>query len=294
MFYTFAVQPDIFLSRADNVSVFTNNHKDLWGTLAKTIGLSLIKYNFVGDQNWRHNFPPYPVLDPIVGTCFLGGFLFSLGMLFRILRERLRTKRPDTELAVHAFLFAGFISMLAAEFLTNEGLPHALRSIGTQPFALLYATIPLLFLFRKASLSKGSTKVAIIITLALILWVSASWNIVKYFVFWRNRTEQHVSFNENYRNMAEYLVALPKETKKYVVPDSFIAVQPIRFLTDGRTENIEYVDKNTVITIPSVIVMQRYDPRVLTNIQKFMPASHEEHIDLHPGFGSDFTAIIVE
>jgi len=294
MFYTFAVQPDIFLSRADNVSVFTNNHKDLWGTLAKTIGLSLIKYNFVGDQNWRHNFPPYPVLDPIVGTCFLGGFLFSLGMLFRILRERLRTKRPDTELAVHAFLFAGFISMLAAEFLTNEGLPHALRSIGTQPFALLYATIPLLFLFRKASLSKGSTKVAIIITLALILWVSASWNIVKYFVFWRNRTEQHVSFNENYRNMAEYLVALPKETKKYVVPDSFIAVQPIRFLTDGRTENIEYVDKSTVITIPSVIVMQNYDQQMLTNIQKFMPASHAEHIDLHPGFGSDFTAIIVE
>ena len=293
MFYTFAVHPELFLSRADNVSVFTHNHKDLWGTLGKTIGLSLIKYNFVGDQHWRHNYPPYPILDPIVGTCFLGGLLFSLGMFVRILRTRLRTKRPDTELAVHAFLFAAFVSMLAPEFLTNEGLPHALRSIGTQPAAFLFATIPLLFLFRKASRSKGGTKVAIVITLALILGVSASWNIVKYFVFWRNRPEQHASFNENYRNMVEYLVSLPRETKKYVVPASFVAVQPIIFLTDGRTDNIEYVTKDTVIRAPAVIVMQSYDSRVLENIRKIIPEAHEEHVDLHPSFGSDFTAIIV-
>ncbi|MEI7749535.1 MAG: glycosyltransferase family 39 protein [Candidatus Moraniibacteriota bacterium] len=293
MFYTFAIHPELFLSRADNVSVFSHNHKDLWGTLGKTISLSLIKYNFVGDQNWRHNYPPYPILDPIVGTCFLGGLLFSLGMFLKILRARLRTKHPDTELVAHAFLLVAFISMLAPEFLTNEGLPHALRSIGTQPAVFLFATIPLLFLFRKASHSKGGTKVAILITLTLILGVSASWNIVKYFVFWRNRPEQHTSFNENYRNMAEYLVSLPKETQKYVVPDSFIAVQPIIFLTDGRTDNIEYVTKDTVIHTPSVIVMQGYDAQVIRNIQKIIPETREEHVDLHPGSGSDFTAIIV-
>jgi len=295
MFYEFVAHPEIFSSRSDSVSILEPaiNQGNFWGTLAKTISLSLIKYNFVGDQNWRHNYPPYPVLDPIVGTCFLAGLLFSLGMFFRLLRTRFRTKRPDTELGVHAFLFAGFFSMLAPEFLTNEGLPHALRSIGTQPFVLLFATIPLLFLFKRLSRAKGGTGIALAVSLVLILGTSATWNIIKYFVFYRNKPDQHASFNENYRNMATYLVSLPKETNKYVVPDSFIAVRPIVFLTDGRTENLEYVSQDTVIRSPAAIVMQRYDPRIFENIRQRIPSAYESRIDLHPGFGSDFTAIII-
>ncbi len=295
MAFVFLTQPDSFSSRTGAVSVLSPevNHGNLPGTLAKTVGLALIKYNFVGDQNWRHNYPPYPVLDPIVGVFFLAGFLFSVGMLIRILRERFRTGHPDTELTVHAFLIFGFLSMLVPEFLTDEGLPHALRSIGTQPFAFLFATIPILFLFRKMSRTHGGTKVALAMSLLFMLGVSAGWNITKYFILFRNHPEQHVSFNEDYRNMAEYLVSLPEETNKYLVPASFVATQPVLYLTDGRTRNLEIVNDDTVICAPAVLIPQREDPRILENIRTKNPDAYEVRIDTEPRFRSGFTAIII-
>ncbi|MEI6650315.1 MAG: glycosyltransferase family 39 protein [Candidatus Moraniibacteriota bacterium] len=295
MFYAFIAKPEIFDSRAAAVSIFEPaiNHGDFWGTLGKTLGLALIKYNFVGDQNWRHNYPPYPILDPIVGIFFLTGLIFSIKMLFSLLRDRIRTKTRDVELPVHAFLLIAFIVMLAPEFLTNEGLPHALRSIGTQPAVFLLATIPILFLFRKLFEKKSGSKVALAIPLILILATSAVWNLTKYFVFYRNQPEQHASFNENYRNMSTYLVSLPKEIHKYVVQDSFIAVRPIVFLTDGKTENLEYVSPDADFQTPAVVVMQRFDPQAFENIRTRFPAAYESKIDLDPGYGSDFTSIVI-
>ncbi|NTW30327.1 MAG: hypothetical protein HGB34_00490 [Candidatus Moranbacteria bacterium] len=295
MFYAFLTQPEIFSSRSSAISIFSPevNKGNLLGTLGKTVGLSLIKYNFIGDQNWRHNYPPYPLLDPIIGISFLSGFLFSIWMFFRIFMTRIRTGRTDSELATHAFLLVGFLVMLAPEFLTDEGLPHALRAIGTQPFVFAFATIPLVFLFRKASRSGGGTKVALAITLMLIFSVSAVWNVSKYFLLFANRPEQHAAFSESYKNMADYLISLPEETKKYVVPEYFVAVQPIVFLTDGKVRNLELVNSETVIRTPAVILQQRYDARIFENIHERMPSSYERIIDLKPGFGSQFTAIFI-
>jgi hypothetical protein len=295
MFYAFIAKPEIFDSRAAAVSIFEPaiNHGTFWGTLAKTLGLALIKYNFVGDQNWRHNYPPYPILDPIIGVFFLAGFVFSIKMICSLFRDRIHAKTRDVELPVHAFLLITFFVMLAPEFLTNEGLPHALRSIGTQPAVFLLATIPILFLFRKLARTKSGPKVALAIPLILLLTTSALWNTTKYFIFYRNRPEQHASFNENFRNMATYLVSLPKEDHKYVIQDSFMAVRPIVFLTDGKTENLEYVTPDADFQAPGVVVMQRYDPQVFESIRTRFPGAHESTINLDPGFGSDFTAIVI-
>ncbi|NTW13705.1 MAG: glycosyltransferase family 39 protein [Candidatus Moranbacteria bacterium] len=295
MFYEFVSHPEIFSSRSAAVSVFSPeiNRGNLWGTLTKTVGLSLIKYNFVGDQNWRHNYPPYPILDPIAGIFFLAGLIFSVKMFLQLLWNRFRTKDHDVELSVHAFLLLAFFIMLAPEFLTNEGLPHALRSIGTQPAVFLLATIPILFLFRKLAQAKGGTKVAIMLSLSLVLATSAMWNITKYFVFFRNRPEQHASFNENFTNMATYLVSLPKETHKYVIPENGIAVQPIVFLTNGLTENLEVVSGSTTFRSPAILIPQHYDPQIIGNIRTYSPAAYETDIDLDPGFGTGFKAIMI-
>jgi len=295
MFYLFATEPEIFSSRSSAISVFSPeaNGGNLPGTLFKTFGLSLIKYNFVGDMNWRHNYPPYPVLDPIVGTFFLAGFLFSLSMFVRLLGRRLREGKRDIELPVHALLVVGFFTMLIPEFLTNEGLPHALRSIGTQPFVFLFATIPLFFISRRIGKAKGGTKLSIITFMVLALAGSAAWNITKYFVFFKENPKQHASFNAEYRNMADYLLSLPKETRKYVAQSSFVAVQPILYLTHGKVESLELLEENTVIRRPAVIILQHYDPRIFENIRKRIPEAYELHIDLRPGHGSAFTAIVL-
>jgi 4-amino-4-deoxy-L-arabinose transferase-like glycosyltransferase len=295
MFHLFLTKPELFSSRSSAISVFSPevNEGNLPGTLLKTLGLSLIKYNFVGDMNWRHNYPPYPVLDPIVGTFFLAGFIFSISMFARLFSRRLREKRRDIELPVHALLFIGFFTMLIPEFLTDEGLPHALRSIGTQPFVFLFATIPLFFIYKKIGKSKGGTKLAIISFMILALGCSATWNIMKYFVFFAENPKQHASFNAEYRNMADYLLSLPKETHKYVHPSSFVAAQPIRFLTHGKVENLEFLEESAIIKRPAVIILQRYDPQIFENIRKRIPETYELRIDLRPGYGSAFTAIIL-
>lgn len=295
MFHLFLTEPELFSSRSSAISVFSPeaNGGNLPGTLLKTFGLSLIKYNFVGDMNWRHNYPPYPVLDPIVGTFFLAGFLFSLSMSVRLLGRRIREERRDIELPVHAFLLTGFFTMLIPEFLTNEGLPHALRSIGTQPFVFLFATIPLFFIYKKIGKSKGGTKLAIITFMTLAIVGSATWNITKYFVFFKENPKQHAAFNAEYRNMADYLLSLPEKTHKYVNPNSFVAVQPILFLTHGKVENFELLNNDTLIRRPSVIILQHYDPKVFENIRKRVPEAYELNIDLHPGYGSAFTAIVL-
>ncbi|HWQ60066.1 MAG TPA: glycosyltransferase family 39 protein, partial [Candidatus Fimivivens sp.] len=304
MLYAIVKHPEIFSSRSAAVSILSPevNQGDFFGTLAKTLGLSLIKYDFVGDQNWRHNYPPYPILDPIVGTLFLAGFLFSIGMFIRILGKRLRTGKPDSELTVHAFLLAGFFSMLAPEFLTNEGLPHALRAIGTQPFVFLFATMPLVFLFRRFREGKGGKKVAFALFLVLALAGSGTFNLVKYFSFYRNNPNQHGAFSESITNMAYYLNSLPDDVHKYVYANGGglmvdnglpISAQPIVFLTHGKAKNLEFLTPDSVIRSPGVIILMNYDQRIFENIKKFVPAAYEQTIDLDPGYGSDFKAIIL-
>lgn len=302
MFYAFVTDPSILSSRSAAISIFSPevNDGDLWGTLVKTVGLSLIKYNFVGDMNWRHNYPPYPVLDPIIGTFFLAGLLFSLGMLARLLKARIREGRRDVELPVHAFLLGGFLVMLAPEFLTDEGLPHALRSIGTQPFVFLYAAIPIVFIYRRFTHARGGTGFAIASFLVLALAGSAAWNITKYFVLFADRPEQHAAFDARTTNMAAYLLGLPPETYKYVYANidgnenvTPLGAQPLAFLVHGKLERFDFLRSDTIVRRPAVIIPMRYDDRILENIRKRIPDAYLLDIDLRPGHGTGFSAIYI-
>lgn len=306
MFFLFATHPETFSSRSAEISIFSPeiNGGHFWETLGKTVGLSLIKYNFVGDQNWRHNHPPYPILDPLSGTFFLAGLLFSILMFVRILGERIRTGRRDTELVVHASLLSGFLVMLAPEFLTGTDLPHALRSIGTQPFVFLFATIPLLFLFRTFSRSQSGAKVGLALFLIFVLSASALWNVTGYFVFFAHDRQQYASFNTDLRNMAEYIVSLPETTNVYVVPGSFVEGRPIAYLTHGRRDDVVFlgpgpqdrpvtIGADTTIESPAVVLSTRVYDSLLEDVRLTHPDAYGLRIDLRPGTGTDFTAIMV-
>jgi len=295
MFHLFLTDPSVFSSRTTAVSVFSPevNGGNLPGTLARTVGLSLIKYNFVGDMNWRHNYPPYPILDPLVGICFLVGVVFSTVFLFRLSIAKIRDGHRDTELAVHAFLLIAFLVMLMPEFLTNEGLPHALRAIGTQPSVFLLASIPLFFLFRRLVRSRNGMNIALTAFIAFVLSASAVWNVSKYFLFFGEHPAQYASFNAPYRNISDWIASLPEETNKYVVPESFVARQSIAYLTEGRTENVFFVEPETPIRPPAVIVEQRYRDTLIGSVRARFPDAYETRIDLRPGTDTAFTAIVI-
>jgi 4-amino-4-deoxy-L-arabinose transferase-like glycosyltransferase len=315
MFIYFYQHAADFSSRSNNVSIFSPaiNHGNFWGTLAETTSLSLIKYNFVGDQNWRHNYPPYPILDPLSGIAFLVGFLYLFPRTIQLLVRRFRSNDRNKELAINLLFLGWFFTMLMPEFLTNEGLPHALRSIGTLPVVFLIAATPFLWIGERLKLAQPGMKVVILSFIAFMLVGVGIWNGVKYFVFYANNPKQHDAFNENYKNMAEYLLALPATEKKYVYTNSGgilpennlpIAAQPIAFLTYHKDINLSFLmpqpDTNSdnqvntfAIQTPSTIVIMNNDTDFVTAIQKRFPHATLETIDIHPGFNSEFQVIHV-
>lgn len=311
MFWDFYTHPNHFNSRASHISIFEPeiHHGDFWGTLGKTLTLSLIKYNFVGDQNWRHNYPPYPILDPLTGLAFLAGFAYLIIRTAKLLIRRLRDNDRNKELAIN-FLFLGwFFVMLMPEFLTDEGLPHALRAIGTIPVVFLIAATPFLWIGERLEKMQPGAKTMYISFLAFIVVGIGISNSIKYLVFYANNPKQHEAFNENYKNMALYLLSLPQETKKYVftteggiLPENGlpIAAQPIAFLTYHKVKNLSFIMPGSqsdnggdefIPKTPSKIVIMNENADFIASILEHFPKASIETVDLHPGYNSAFKVI---
>lgn len=292
LYYFFIAHPEDFASRSAHVSIFSANvnHGDFFGTLGKTFGLSLIKYNFFGDQNWRHNYPPYPILDPFVGTFFLAGFLFVVWQTISLLARRIRFGDRDTRLVVYFFLLGTFFVMLMPEFLTNEGLPHALRAIGTQTPVFLMAAMSALWIVKRALRSQTGARVAFVSIVAIALAGSAVFNLTKYFVFFANSAAAGGAFNEDYTNMARYLLSLPDNVHKYALVDKKgnddrfrlpVFAHPVYFLTYNRVANLEIVRGDTVLQKPGIFLMLNYDDAIAQKIKEFYPDSYIEQIDMN-------------
>ncbi|MBP7060589.1 MAG: glycosyltransferase family 39 protein [Candidatus Moranbacteria bacterium] len=293
LYHFFVSHPEDFASRSSHISVFTPevNHGNLLGTIGKTFSLSLLKYNFWGDQNWRHNYPPYPVLDPFVGTLFLAGFLFLIWQTVALLGRRIRENDRDMRLVTNFFLLGSFFIMLMPEFLTDESLPHALRSIGTQTPVFLIAALPAFWILRKALRSQPGTKIALLSILILSLGLGALFNLTKYFVFFPAAPQSSDSFNETSENMARYLLSLPNTTRKYFLIDEQgnsdllnlpVAAHPVVFLTHHSVENMEIVQPETTIKRGSVFLMLRYNPLITEKIIRLYPGTTVEHINMTP------------
>lgn len=299
--YTFLTHPEYLESRSASISIFSPevNHGHFFLTFGKTLTLSLAKYNFYGDQNWRHNYPPYPVLDAVTGTLFLTGFLFLIGRVILLAKKRFREKSYNKEFAISLFLLSWFFVMLVPEFLTEEGLPHALRSIGTQPAVFLIAAIPFLWIGEWIKRVGPGTRVAILSSTAALLIIVAGWNLGKYFVFFAGNPSARGAFNENFSNMAAYANTLPEYQNAYILPNAGgvmidnglpITAQPILFLThDARHPT--FITPDTAIVAPAVIIQQDWNDAVAQKVQTAFPDASTETINLHPGTGSEFRVI---
>ncbi|MBP7811651.1 MAG: hypothetical protein KA054_02285, partial [Candidatus Moranbacteria bacterium] len=187
---------------------------------------------------------------------------------------------------------------------TNEGLPHALRSIGTQVPVFLFATIPVLWILKKAERGAHGLRIAIFSFLLIAFSISATWNITKYFILFAASPKAAESFNENYTNMAKYLLSLPDDTHKYYLidrdgnSDRFhlpVAGMPVYFFTYGRVKNFEIVTPDTLIHRPSVYIMTHFDQARVEKLKALFPGSYTKHIDMNgpKREGGDFTTVIL-
>lgn len=240
MLYTLWVHPEFLESRSASISILSPevNQGNLIKTFLRSFSLSLVKYNFWGDQNWRHNYPPYPLLDPLTGLAFLGGIISSIVLLFKSIGKRFKKKKPEPAMNIHVFLLAWFFIMLAPEFMTGEGLPHALRAIGTIVPVMIFSGWFLALVLDKISSSKSSLRKSLLVGFFLLLGFIGIFNTLKYHVFWANKKETAISFEKSLIDISNYLKVLPEEKEKIILTGNMQRV-PIKLFNDG-SKNIIY------------------------------------------------------
>ena len=309
MLADFAMHPDHFSGRTSQVSVFNPevNQGHLIATLGKTFGLSLAQYNFFGDQNWRHNLPPWPEIFPTIGIFFLAGFIYFIYEFFWLIWRRIRAGERSERLILVSLLLAWFFAMLLPEAISAEGLPHALRAIGTMPVALLLAAFSLEAVFKWVEREKYAKYKEAVWTLLIVLIVgSGIWTVRMYFVDWGGSPDVHGAFDEKYLNMSSYINSLPASMPKYIVDNGpgikmedglQTSSEVIKLFTYGKADNVKFIEPDfdpVTIKTPSKIFLMNADDGYINYLRQTFPAIRVEKIDVREGMDAGFTMIDVK
>ncbi len=227
----FLENPADFFGRTTGISIF-NSESPAAGlslNILKTAGM----FNFVGDFNWRHNIAGRPLLFWPVGIMFLVGAYFSLRKIFK------EKEWLSNESIVWCWLIVAMLPVV----ISNEGLPHALRSIMMVPSVFILSAIGgmKIYEFLKNNIKENSLKLATYALLSVLLLEAYH----SYFVAWGENPNVKNAFAYNDYIIARQLDKLPNETPKFVVVngadrkierDYPISLQSVLFITDTFSE----------------------------------------------------------
>ncbi len=230
--------PADFLGRTSQISVFSSKTPvvDFLKNTVLTLGMFFVK----GDFNWRHNFAGAPELWWPVAILFLIGIILSFKKIFK--RE-------------HLFLAAWFIIMLLPVVISNEGIPHALRSIVAVPVAMILAALGLDWLIKKINIwldIRNWLKISLFIVFLIAVCITT---YTQYFIKWGKSYQTADAFSQNYSQLGNYLKYSSPEIKKYIVINADgtdvrgypMPSQTVMFLTDTflsdrqKQKNIYYI-----------------------------------------------------
>lgn len=278
----FVANPDAFLGRSTQVSVFASENpiQILTVSTLKTLG----QFNFIGDENWRHNYAGAPQLFWPVGIFFLIGLVIVLREIF---------KKPFT-LEDHGYLLfvVWLLLMLVPSFLSVEGIPHALRSIGAIPPAMIIAGIGGIWFFDRLTHGKPAFRGSMVAIAYLFLALIVRHEYNNYFNDWAQRPEVRDAFTTRYVDIGNLITALPDATKKYVVVNAGgvlvkgipMPAQTVMFITHSEP-NVSYMVpgattatddaayEGTTVRKNSVIIPMEEDLWMLNQFQAYLPES---------------------
>ncbi len=289
----FLKNPSHFVSRASNVSVFSSNNFLL--ALGESFVKHLGMFNIFGDFNWRHNIAGSPVLFWPVGILFLIGFVICSKYFISAFK-----KKDYLAIWLSSFILVWFFVMLLPGILTYEGVPHALRSVGSIPAVFILAALGFEFVFQKA---KSLVKVErnslsyLVLSLTLILIVSSFIfaQYFRYFVTWGMNPELNNAFSTGYVRIGDFLNSQPEEVKKYVLVNQLgvpvpypsgisVSAQTIMFTERTKFEKLraEYLEPKEIDKIESspdrdtVIALMNYDENLFFELWKRFPEGQIE------------------
>lgn len=262
--YYFWQNPSDFTGRSGQVSIFSA--QEPLKEFVKSLGLTLVSFNFIGDFNWRHNFAGAPLLFWPVGVFFVIGFLKSISKMFKKMKEH---GHPAT---LHVLLLGWFFIMLLPSVLTQEGIPHALRSIGVLPVVMIFAAEGTWWLFetlihwyREKDIHpletpyKKEHEARLIVGTALVILLTAIGTVEydKYFNKWAKRPEVQGAFAADFVELGRQINQLPKNLPKYVLVNASgdlvdnipVPAQTVMFITGTYTRE-KQKEKNIFYILP--------------------------------------------
>lgn len=278
-FYT---NPDTFMSRSSDVSVFGQNQPGR--ALLTSLGKHLAMFNFVGDPNWRHNFSSSPQLFLPTGILFLIGLFASLK---RILTSLVR---KNTKLIlVYGSLLSWWFIMLLPGILTFEGIPHALRCIGAIPPTFILAGLGTELSYKKLK-EHFNIKTVVALGLAGALIITG-FQYYHYFRQWGNHPQVKKAFTQEYVAIADYLGSLPETTSKSVViarkgetpADYSMGAQTVMFTGAINKTSLTYLAssdiKSFTVKKKPLVIVPLFDQQHLINqlSQRFPEGNTKQH-----------------
>ena len=285
----FLHNPQDFFGRTTQISIFNSPTplKDLSMNILKTAGM----FNFIGDWNWRHNYAGRPELFWPVGILFILGVVLSIRRLFSTGTGRLRppagrsgldSRQADSDFVgdqaqpasetfrtktgggffTSVFLLSWLIVAALPVVVSNEALPHALRSILLIPPVFILAGFGGIWLYEKiAEKLQKYTKIPKLLLLSIFYFLLSLFVFeayYTYFILWAQNPNVYGAFNADYVQISRDLNNLPKELPKYVVVEASgidvrgipMPAQTIMFITDTFSPE-KQKEKNIFYILPS-------------------------------------------
>jgi hypothetical protein len=237
----FLKNPADFLGRTSELSITSSPSplKDLAVNAVKTLGM----FDIRGDYNWRHNYSGAPQVYWFVGIFFIIGILCFIPKLAKKIASGNKIEE-DGQNEVR-FLWLASIAWIVVAMLpvivSNEGIPHALRSILMIPavYALagMGALAVIIFMSQKI---RPAIMYLGLVAVGFALIVQA---YIGYFVLWAQNPNVAAAFSQRYADVARQLNEIGPTIKKYVVVNAGgvlvrgipMPSQTVMFLTDTFT-----------------------------------------------------------
>jgi 4-amino-4-deoxy-L-arabinose transferase-like glycosyltransferase len=259
----FVTNPGSFFGRTAEISV-TSAANPVYDFATNVVKEALM-FNYHGDYNWRQNVSGAAELFWPVGILFLLGIVLTIYFWTRRARKKYITAENEKlfplfgTLLVFAWLVFGILPAAASD----EGIPHALRSILALAPALIFATLGGVWLYRIIKKYWGGVLVKSL--MVVFLFVVVGWGYYDYFVIWAQNPNVPGAFSANYVTIGHEINALPTSTPKYVVVNAGgvlargipMPAETTMFVThsfttaDAAAMNIHYLLPNQTSGIPA-------------------------------------------
>ncbi|PIQ70494.1 hypothetical protein COV89_00140 [Candidatus Shapirobacteria bacterium CG11_big_fil_rev_8_21_14_0_20_40_12] len=250
----FLQNPQDFLGRSSQISIFAGQSPTLalGFNIVKTVGMFFVW----GDSNWRHNLSGAPELWWPTAILFLIGIIAGLNNIAKNSKHEARNTKQYQNSNIEnskqfriwdfknwnlfrisnfgfriLFLFSWLVVLLIPAVISSEGLPHALRSIGVIPAAMILAAIGLEWIivkvlnwhqkklekFPEHSCQLMRIKKQLTALLFIFLAAIAVNSFNQYFFRWAKNPRVADAFDENYVQLGKYLNSLPQDLPKYII-----------------------------------------------------------------------------